>query len=142
MNKFMQKAIEEAKKSGADIPVGAVIVKDGKILACCHNEREKNSDISAHAEILCLKTAEKIFSNWRLDGCEMYVTLEPCPMCAWAILQSRVGSVFFGSFDNISGAFGSACDLRKISTSKIKVYSGIEEQACNDLINNFWKEKR
>ena len=90
---MMELAIEEALKSGSDIPVGAVIVKDGKIISSSCNKREKYSDITAHAEILAIKEAEKVIDNWRLDGCEMYVTLEPCPMCAWAIIQSRIPCV-------------------------------------------------
>src|SRR5574344_290438 len=142
MEKFMLKALEEAQNSGADVPVGAIIVKNGVVIASCHNEREKNKDVSAHAEILAIKKAEEKFSNWRLDGCEIYVTLEPCPMCAWAILQSRVGAVYFGSYDKIYGAFGSALDVRNYTKSDIKIYGGIQEEKCDNLIKEFWKNKR
>ena len=142
MNDFMKLAIEEAKKTSSDIPVGAVVVQNGKILAIAHNEREKDNDISSHAEILAIRQAEKVLSNWRLDGCELYVTLEPCPMCGWAILQSRIKSVYFGSYDTNYGAFTSKIDLRHISTSKPNVYGGIMEEECDELLTSFFKKIR
>lgn len=142
MNNFMQKAIEVAKESGADVPVGAVIVKGGNIIFCAHNEREKNNDVSAHAEILAMRGAEKFLGNWRLDGCELYITLEPCPMCAWAIIQSRIKTVYFGSFDVQYGALGSALDLRNQAKTDLKVFSGVMESECDAIIKDFWAEKR
>ncbi len=142
MNDFMKLAIEEAKKTSSDIPVGAVVVQNGKILAIAHNEREKDNDISSHAEILAIRQAEKVLNNWRLDGCELYVTLEPCPMCGWAILQSRIKSVYFGSYDTNYGAFTSKIDLRHISTSKPNVYGGIMEEECDELLTSFFKKIR
>lgn len=142
MNKFMQHAIEEAKKSGADVPVGALIIKDGKIIAYACNEKEKTNDVSAHAEILAIKKAAKVLKNWRLDGCEMYVTLEPCPMCAWAILQSRIKAIYFGSYDVQYGALGSVIDLRKITNSKLKSTGGIMEKECDNIIDEFWNSRR
>ena len=141
----MTKAIEIANGSGADVPVGAVIVKNGEIIAFGCNEREKNNDISAHAEIVAIRQAELKLGNWRLDDCELYVTLEPCPMCAWAILQSRISTVYFGSYDSQYGALGSALDLRKTgngSGSKLKIFGGIMEKECDNIIENFWKNKR
>lgn len=135
---YMRLALEEAKKSGADVPVGAVIVSDGKVLACAHNTREFDNDISSHAEILAIRQAEKILNNWRLDGCELYVTLEPCPMCGWAILQSRISKVYFGSYDGKYGAFSSKIDLRKLSEFKPVVYGGILENECNGIICEFF----
>ena len=143
--KFMQMAIEIAQNSGADVPVGAIIVKNGEVISSACNEREKTNDPSAHAEILAIRKASLALNNWRLDDCELYVTLEPCPMCAWAILQSRIKSVYFGSFDKQYGAFGSVLDLRKIgngSNSKIKIYSGILEEKCDNIIETFWANKR
>lgn len=143
--KFMQEAINLANQSGADVPVGALITKDGKIIASACNEKEKNNDASAHSEILAIREASKQLKNWRLDDCELYVTLEPCPMCAWAILQSRIKTVYFGSFDKQYGALGSILDLRKILTgtnSKLKVYSGIMEEECDNIIKEFWSNKR
>lgn len=142
MNDFMKLAIEEAKKTSSDIPVGAVVVQNGKILAIAHNEREKDNDISSHAEILAIRQAEKVLNNWRLDGCELYVTLEPCPMCGWAILQSRIKSVYFGCYDTNYGAFTSKIDLRHISTSKPNVYGGIMEEECDELLTSFFKKIR
>ncbi len=142
MNKFMAIAIEEAKKSEGDIPVGAVIVKNGKIIAKAHNTREKDNDITSHAEIIAIRQAEKLLNNWRLDDCEMYVTLEPCPMCGWAILQSRIKSVYFGSYDKNYGSFSSKIDLRQISSSKPKIYGGIKEEECDSLLKNFFQTLR
>ena len=117
-------------------------MQNGKILAIAHNEREKDNDVSSHAEILAIRQAEKVLNNWRLDGCELYVTLEPCPMCGWAILQSRIKSVYFGSYDTNYGAFTSKIDLRHISTSKPNVYGGIMEEECDELLTSFFKKIR
>ena len=142
MKKFMQQVISIAKNSGTDVPVGALIVKNGEVIAIARNEREKNNDPSAHAEILALRQAATALGSWRLDDCELYVTLEPCPMCAWAILQSRIKAVYFGSYDEKYGAFGSALDLRKYADSKLKVYGGILEKECDNVIEEFWKNRR
>lgn len=141
----MKEAISIANKSGADVPVGALIVKDKKIITLACNEKEKNNDPTAHAEILAIKQAGLILENWRLDNCELYVTLEPCPMCTWAIIQSRIKTIYFGSFDKQHGALGSVLDLRKIghgANSKLKVYGGICEKECDNIIETFWKNKR
>ncbi len=138
---FMDYAIEQAKKSGVDIPVGAVIVKDGKFIAAAYNTREKDNDITSHAEILAIRKAEKVLNNWRLDGCDLYVTLEPCPMCGWAILQARIKSVYFGSYDYNYGAF-SKVDLLSASTHKSNVYGGIKEEECNKLLEEYFKSLR
>lgn len=142
MHDFMQEAIKIAQKSGADVPVGALIVKDGKIIASACNEKEKNNDVTAHAEIIAIRQAESILGNWRLDDCELYVTLEPCPMCAWAIAQSRIKTVYFGSYDTQYGALGSVMDLRKQANSSLKVYSGISEKECDNVIKEFWGKIR
>ena len=138
----MSEAIKIAKQSGLDVPVGAIIVKDNKIIASAHNEREKTNDITAHAEILAIKQAAEKLENWRLEDCELYVTLEPCPMCAWAILQSRIKTVYFGSYDTQYGAFGSALDLRTQANSNLKIYSGILEEECDRILEEFWEERR
>jgi len=138
MNKFMQEAIDEALKSDGDIPVGAVLVKDNEIIVRSHNTREKDNDITSHAEIIAIRQAGKLFNNWRLDGCELYVTLEPCPMCGWAILQSRISKVYFGSYDANYGAFCSKIDLRKISNSKTQVFGGIMEAECDKILKDFF----
>lgn len=139
---MMDLAIRQALLSGGDIPVGAVIMKDGKVIAYACNEKEKNSDVTAHAEIIAIRKAEKHFGNWRLEDCEMYVTLEPCPMCAWAIIQARIKTVYFGSFDINYGALGSKIDLRKLLNSSLKVYGGIMEQECDEILKNYFSKMR
>ena len=139
---FMSKALEIAQKSGSDIPVGAVIVKNNKILAQFHNEKEKRNDATAHAEILAIKEASKNLEEWRLRGCDMYVTLEPCPMCAWAILQSRIDNLYFGAYDNVYGAFSVLPELWTIANSKINVKGGIMESKCKKLLDEYFEKMR
>ena len=133
----MRRAIDLAKKANGEIPVGAIIVKDGEILAETFNQKEVLNDVTAHAEILAIREAEKKLGRWRLDDCEMYVTLEPCPMCAWAIINSRIKTVYFGAYDHNYGALGSAIDLRKLANSKLKVYGGIMEKECTEVLDEF-----
>lgn len=142
MNSFMSISINEAKKSGGDVPVGAVVVKNGDVIATAHNERELDNDVTSHAEILAIRKAEQVLGNWRLDDCDLYVTLEPCPMCGWAILQSRIKNVYFGSYDTNYGAFFSKVDLRKFSTFTPNVYGGIMEKECDELLNSFFTDLR
>ncbi len=139
---FMQKALEIAAKSGKDIPVGAVIVKDGEILAFCHNEKELRKDVTAHAEILAIREASEKITSWRLNGCDMYVTLEPCPMCAWAIMQSRIENLYFGSFDNLYGAFSVLDDYKGLLNSKLIIKGGIMESECDALLKNYFEMVR
>ena len=141
-NKFMQKAIEFAKNVDNEIPVCAVIVKGNDIIASAVNKKEKDKDVTSHAEILAIRQAEKFLDNWRLEDYEMYVTLEPCPMCAWAIINSRIKSVYFGAYDVNYGAFGSKIDLRQITNSNLKVYGGIMEKECNDILKNCFEKLR
>lgn len=143
MTDFMQLAIEQANKASGDIPVGAVIVKDGNVIASACNSKEKDNDITSHAEILAIRKSEKLLNNWRLDGCDMYVTLEPCPMCGWAIIQSRISNLYFGSYDANYGAFSSSIDLRKISSGLyLNVYGGIKEQECDKILKDFFVKIR
>ena len=139
---YMNTAIEEAKKTATDVPVGAVLVKDGKIIAKAHNSKELDNDITSHAEILVIRKAESIFNNWRLDGCELYVTLEPCPMCGWAILQSRISKIYFGSYDTNYGAFSSKLNLQKFCNNEIEIYGGILEEECDNILKNFFNKIR
>lgn len=139
---MMDLAIQEALKSGKDIPVGAIIVKEGEIISSAHNGKEVLSDVTAHAEILAIRRAEEKLCNWRLFDCDMYVTLEPCPMCAWAIIQSGIKSVYFGSYDVNYGALGSKLDIRTMANSKLKVYGGINEAECNKILEDYFNEIR
>lgn len=140
-NKFMQLAIEQTKQVQNDVPVGAVIVKSDEVISTGFNTKENDKNITSHAEIVALKKASEVLNNWRLDDCDIYVTLEPCPMCAWAILQSRIKNIYFGSYDNNYGGF-SAAHLDKLSETKPNIYGGICEQVCDNLINNFFKNLR
>lgn len=139
--KFMQLAIEQARQVSDEVPVGAVVVKGDEIISTGFNTKEKDNNITSHAEIVALKNASEVLNNWRLDDCDIYVTLEPCPMCAWAILQSRVKNIYFGSYDNNYGGF-SVAHLDKLSESKPNIYGGICEQDCDNLINDFFKNLR
>lgn len=135
---MMKRAIETAFQAKGEIPVGAVIVKHGQIIASAFNRKEELNDVTAHAEILAIREAAKKLGNWRLDNCEMYVTLEPCPMCAWAIINSRIETVYFGSYDVNYGALGSALDIRKLANSKLKVYGGIMEEECDKILKEYF----
>ena len=138
----MKQAIKLAKETVNEIPVGAIIVRNGEIIAQASNRREKDNDITCHAEILALKEAGRILGSWHIEECEMYVTLEPCPMCAWAILQSRIKAVYFGSYNPKYGAFGSSINLCNISDFKPKIYGGIMEKECDEILESFWAKKR
>ena len=142
MNNFMQEAIKEAKKSGEDIPVGCVIELDGKIISKSHNQKEKNNDVTEHAEIIAIRKAEKKLKNWRLFDCNLYVTLEPCPMCTWAILNSGIKNIYFGAYDMNYGAYGSKINLVNLSTRKPNVYGGIAEEECKKILDDYFKKIR
>ncbi len=134
-----------AKAAGVnEVPVGAVVVKDGVVIAESHNLTEQNHDVTGHAEILALRSAAKVLGNWRLDGCELYVTLEPCTMCAGAIRQARISAVYYGATDERVGAFGSLYDLA--SDPRLgpppKVVGGILSSPCSLIIKNFFSKSR
>ncbi|MBE7709635.1 MAG: nucleoside deaminase [Cyanobacteria bacterium SIG32] len=139
---FMSRAIELAKLATGEVAVGAVLVKDGEIIAEAHNQKEQNNDVTSHAEILAIRDAEQKLGNWRLDNCDLYVTLEPCPMCAWAIVNSRIKNVYFGSYDLNYGALGSKIDLRKLANSKLNVYGGIMEEECDKVLSECFEGLR
>lgn len=139
---FMQKALECAAFSENDIPVGAVLVKDNEIVALACNQKEILKLPTKHAEIIVIEEACKKLNNWRLEDCSIYVTLEPCPMCAWAIIQARIKNVYFGSYDTLYGAFGSKIDLRNLLNVKINVKGGILEKECDNILNSYFKEMR
>ena len=133
---LMRRALKLAKQAEGEISVGAIISKDGEIIAEAYNRKEQDNDVTAHAEILAIREAGQKLGSWRLEGCDLYVTLEPCPMCAWAIINSRLSNVYFGSYDTNYGAFGSKIDLRKIANSKQKVYGGILEDECDQILRD------
>ena len=134
----MKNAIEQAKLCRKDVPIGCVIKKDGEIIAAAHNRREIDNDITAHAELLAIKEAQKKLGSSRLTGCKMYVTLEPCPMCGWAIIQSGIKTLYFGSYNNQYGAFSTI----NLPPGNLKIYGGIEEDICNKILEEFFKELR
>lgn len=144
-NEYMNLALNEAKKAykKLEVPIGAVIVKDGKIIARAHNLREKKQSSLAHAEILAIKKACEKLESWRLDGAELYVTLEPCAMCAGAITQARIKKVYFGAKDEKNGCVGSIANIfDDIKTTHKVEYEYIENKECSDILSNFFKELR
>jgi tRNA(adenine34) deaminase len=135
-------AIEEAQKSQNDVPIGALIVKNDEIIAKAYNKKELENDPTSHAEILAIREASKILNNWRLEGTALYVTLEPCPMCAAAILYSRIPEIYFGAYDPLYGAFGSALDMSRFIKFKPSIIGGMQEEKCSNLLKNFFKKQR
>ena len=142
--KFMKEAIRQAKKAEAidETPIGAVIVKDGKVIARGYNKRETKKNALMHAEVIAIDKACKRLGGWRLPGCDIYVTLEPCPMCTGAIIQARIENVYFGAFDHKSGCLGSACDLLGVLPHKIGYQGGIMKTECEEILKNFFKNLR
>ena len=145
MNKFMQEALLLAEKAGAEgeIPVGAVIVKDGEIIARGRNRREHGNSILGHAEIEAIENACKVLGDWRLQDCEIYVTLEPCPMCAGAIINSRFKKLTYGAFDPSMGACDSKANMFSYQFGqKTEVWAGIDEKPCSEILKTFFKNLR
>ena len=143
----MQQALALANQAATsdDVPVGALIVNDqGEIISVGENLREKNNDPTAHAEIVAIKNAAQKMGNWRLDDLTMVVTLEPCAMCAGAIVQTRIKRLVFGAFDEKAGAVGSIWDVvrDKRVLTKVEVISGVLEKECAQVLTNFFKGKR
>lgn len=144
--KFMKEALKEAKKAyeKLEVPVGCVIVKEGKIIARAHNLKETKLDTTKHAEILAIQKASKKLESWRLLDCEMYVTLEPCSMCAGAIINSRIKKVYIGTTDEKTGACGSVLNLFNDYTfnHKVELERGIMKEECEKILKDFFKELR
>lgn len=141
----MLKALELAGESAleGEVPVGAVIVKDGEIIATGRNRREKGKNALYHAEIEAIDNACKVLGGWRLWQCDLYVTLEPCPMCSGAIINSRIKRVFYGASDKKAGSFGSVVDFNQLGYNhKPEIHSGIMEEECSALLTDFFKNLR
>ncbi|HRU84580.1 MAG: tRNA adenosine(34) deaminase TadA [Christensenellales bacterium] len=144
--KFMLAAIEEAGRAGTEdeVPVGAVIVLDGEIIGVGRNRKEQKKSAVYHAEIEAINDACRRLNNWHLDGCDLYVTLEPCPMCAGAIIQSRIKNLYFGAYDEKAGCCGTLYNLVSDNrfNHRVNVKGGILEKECAELLSGYFKLKR
>ena len=141
----MKAALVEARAAEAagEVPIGAVVVCNGEIVAAAHNQREEKNDVSSHAELEALRLAGRKKGDWRLADCTLYVTLEPCPMCAGAILAARVGRVVYGAKDAVAGAMGSVLNLPRFPLgSRPTVVGGVLENECRGLLQSFFADKR
>ncbi len=143
---FMNQALKEAKKaySKDEAPVGAVIVKDGVVISRGHNERQSKGDATLHAEMTAIRKACKKLGDWRLDECEIYVTLEPCVMCAGAIVQSRIKKLHIGALDPKAGAAGSVINVVDVDrfNHRVEVDCGILEEKCSGILKDFFRQLR
>lgn len=143
---FMERALNQAKvayKRG-EVPVGAVVVKDGKVISRGYNLRETTNDPTAHAELLAMKKASKKLNSWRLSGCTLYVTLEPCPMCSGVIVNSRIDRVVFGAYDQKAGCCTTLyhlCNDERFN-HRAEILGGVMEEDCAKILSDFFKEKR
>lgn len=144
--KFMYAAIAEAKKAEKlnEVPIGAVIVHNDQIIATGHNIRESTQTTLSHAELLAIEKANEVIGSWRLDECTLYVTLEPCQMCAGAIVQSRIKRVVFGAFDPKAGCAGTLMNLLTDErfNHQAELTSGVLEEECRELLTNFFRKLR
>ena len=144
--KYMKEALKEAKKAELvdEVPIGCVIVKDDKIIARGHNQRETKQSPIGHAEIIAINKASKKLKSWRLEGCDIYVTLEPCIMCSGAIIQSRINKVYYGASDPKGGALGSSINVLEANNINHhpEVISGVLKEECSSIITNYFKAKR
>ena len=143
---FMGEALRQAAKAyeAEEVPVGAVVVRAGRIIGRAHNQIELLKDATAHAEMLALTQAEGVLGDWRLTECTLYVTKEPCPMCAGALVHTRVARVVFGAFDSKGGAAGSALNLLEFPglNHRCVITSGVRENECRSLLQTFFAEQR
>ena len=142
---FMQLALEQAALAAekGEVPVGAVICKDGQVLACAHNRRELDRNALAHAELLAIDTACKALGGWRLQDCDLYVTLEPCPMCTGAIINARIRRIVFGASDPKAGCCGSITDLPSMPFNHHpEIVSGVCAEECASLLRDFFAKLR
>ncbi|WDV45936.1 tRNA adenosine(34) deaminase TadA [Clostridiaceae bacterium M8S5] len=143
---YMKKAIEEAKKAyiKEEVPIGAIIVKDNQIISTGYNLRETSKDATTHAEIMAIKEACKILGGWRLSGCTMYVTIEPCPMCAGAIVNARIDRLVIGAMDLKAGACGSIYNIVEDYrlNHRVEVKTGVLKEECSRVIKQFFSDLR
>ncbi len=143
---FMRLALGQAEIAAGEgeVPVGAVIVKDGKVIAAGRNNREKTNQADGHAEMVAIRQACEVLGSPFLEGCDIYVTLEPCPMCAGAILQARLNKVIFGAYEEKTGAVGSVFNLFYdfVLPHKVLFEGGVLKEECQKLLTEFFKEKR
>ncbi|MEG0915243.1 MAG: tRNA adenosine(34) deaminase TadA, partial [Christensenellaceae bacterium] len=142
---YMRQAIEQAKQAELmdEVPIGAVIIHNGSVIASAYNTRETTKNPLHHAEILAIHQAAKALGAWRLLDCTLYVTLEPCPMCAGAIINARIPIVVFGAYDKKAGAFGTLYDLSEGKLNHTpQIFGGILEDECASLLSNYFKKKR
>lgn len=143
---FMREAVKQAKKAYAreETPIGCVITYEGKIIARGYNKRNEKKNTLAHAEIQAIHKASKVLGDWRLEGCTMYVTLEPCPMCAGAILQARIPRVVIGSMNPKAGCAGSVVNLLCMEgfNHKVEIEKGLLEEECSQMMSGFFRELR
>ena len=144
--KFMKEAIRQAKKAYAlrEVPIGGVIVYEGKIIARGYNRRNTDKNTTSHAEINAIRKASKKLGDWRLEGCTLYVTLEPCQMCAGAIVQARIDKIVIGSMNPKAGCAGSVLNLLEMDgfNHKVEVERGVLEEECSTMLSGFFKELR
>jgi tRNA(adenine34) deaminase len=144
--RWMRRALDEARRAPAhgDVPVGCVVVRDGAVVAAARNERELRQDPTAHAEVLAIRDSSIALGGWRLVGCTVYVTLEPCPMCAGALLQARPERVVYGAPEPVSGAAGSVVDIFRDPRlpTRIPVEGGVVAVEAADLLRAFFAERR
>ncbi|MDO5396453.1 MAG: nucleoside deaminase [bacterium] len=144
--RFMREAIKQAKKAAklGETPIGAVLVRNGEIISRGYNKREIKKNALLHAECIAIDRACRKLGGWRLPGCELYVTLEPCPMCAGAILNARIEKVYFGAYDRKSGCAGSAVNLfgMNLCNYTLEAQGGIMENECAELLKNFFRQLR
>ena len=144
-HEFMREALALAKKAAemGEVPVGAVVVSKGEIIGRGYNRRETLASPLSHAEIAAISEAAKSLGSWRLTDCDLYVTLEPCPMCAGAAINARISRVFFGAYDNKAGSFGSLIDLSTVKYNHSpEIHGGILEDECKELLKNFFETLR
>ena len=139
---FMTLALKEASTSQNDLPIGAVLVCDDRVIAAASNQKERTSNPLNHAEKIVIEEGLKKLGDFRGKNIKLYVTLEPCPMCAAAIILSRINEVYFGAYDLLYGAFGSKINMSQIMNSKIKIQGGILEDECSKILKNYFKQLR